>query len=480
MPRAITPKRKPKRRIPLSQPISNTTTKYPNVNPIKSTLTKLKDYPQATIYQTERSQYWWCRVRLDGKYYTRSMKTIDKRLAKEKAKVLFMDLITNEGRREVSDKARSQFANVCKGTIEHLKITTPKVVPNYQSIINRVLIPKFGIRDINSIDYHDLLQFYSWLQEGGLGRNVSEFYKGRKANNQEQPLTESTKRHYIVCLKHVFDYGMRCGVLNRLPNYPKWKRSKEEGIGRDYFTWQEYTSLGRFIKSLYNKDIESNSKNLSVKKFPINREFHILVNFLVNSFLRVGDIKVLKWQHVSILEDKEQKRKKQPYKFLKLTHPATKTTDTPVLTMFSCYEHLEEIKAIRKQNKKDGLAKREYLSANDYIFLPSLNDNDGDYKGKSVKPRDYARVLLTSQFNLVIKLWKEKYPNATTKQNLTLYSLRHSSIMFRLKYGDNVDLYTLAKNCRTSLQMIEKFYGKYFIPEHKRENLQSFRKLGYY
>ena len=41
----------------------------------------------------------------------------------------------------------------------------------------------------------------------------------------------------------------------------------------------------------------------------------------------------------------------------------------------------------------------------------------------------------------------------------SLYSLRHTCIMYRLLYGDGLDLLTLARNARTSVEMIEKHYS---------------------
>jgi hypothetical protein len=39
----------------------------------------------------------------------------------------------------------------------------------------------------------------------------------------------------------------------------------------------------------------------------------------------------------------------------------------------------------------------------------------------------------------------------------TAYSLRHTDICLRLMEG--ADIYQIAKNCRTSVEMIEKFYA---------------------
>jgi hypothetical protein len=47
--------------------------------------------------------------------------------------------------------------------------------------------------------------------------------------------------------------------------------------------------------------------------------------------------------------------------------------------------------------------------------------------------------------------------------------------MFRLTKGEGVDLLTLARNCRTSVDMIEKFYASHLAPEMNIEQLQKVR-----
>ncbi len=44
-------------------------------------------------------------------------------------------------------------------------------------------------------------------------------------------------------------------------------------------------------------------------------------------------------------------------------------------------------------------------------------------------------------------------------QPRTSYSLRHTYICFRLMEG--ADIYQVAKNCRTSVEMIEKYYASH-------------------
>jgi integrase len=58
----------------------------------------------------------------------------------------------------------------------------------------------------------------------------------------------------------------------------------------------------------------------------------------------------------------------------------------------------------------------------------------------------------------------------------TLYCLRHTAIMFRLLYGQGIDMLTLARNARTSVQMIERFYASALDGEMNVAMLQSRRK----
>jgi integrase len=59
------------------------------------------------------------------------------------------------------------------------------------------------------------------------------------------------------------------------------------------------------------------------------------------------------------------------------------------------------------------------------------------------------------QFNRILEETDLKRDREGNRR--TLYSLRHSYISFRLLEG--ADIYQIAKNCRTSVEMIEKHYA---------------------
>jgi integrase len=78
------------------------------------------------------------------------------------------------------------------------------------------------------------------------------------------------------------------------------------------------------------------------------------------------------------------------------------------------------------------------------MALPQPND--------LIFPNSYHEL-----FNIVLDEQGLKFDREG--QRRTLYSLRHTYICFRLMEG--ADIYQIAKNCRTSVEMIEKYYASH-------------------
>lgn len=165
----------------------------------------------------------------------------------------------------------------------------------------------------------------------------------------------------------------------------------------------------------------------------------------MNSFIRPSDLKFLMHKHVEIVNSQQL--------YLRLSLPPTKNHDKPIVTLVAA---VHVYRALVKKYSQSGLAK-----PNDYLFLPRLKD------------RDYALRTLAFHFNRILEdLGLKQGPNG---QSRTLYSLRHSSITFRLLYGRGIDLLTLARNARTSIEMINQHYASTVTPEQNIAMLQSRR-----
>ncbi len=68
----------------------------------------------------------------------------------------------------------------------------------------------------------------------------------------------------------------------------------------------------------------------------------------------------------------------------------------------------------------------------------------------AIFPKTHRKI-----FNTILEEEGLKFDREGNRR--TAYSLRHSYICFRLEEG--ADIYQIAKNCRTSVEMIEKFYA---------------------
>jgi integrase len=104
---------------------------------------------------------------------------------------------------------------------------------------------------------------------------------------------------------------------------------------------------------------------------------------------------------------------------------------------------------------------RGLAGPDDYLFMPNIRD------------RAIAGHLTTKFFRQVLIALNLR--KGSLGQNRTLYSLRHTAITFRLLYGKGIDLLTLAKNARTSVEMIERFYASELDPEMNVAMLHSRR-----
>lgn len=121
---------------------------------------------------------------------------------------------------------------------------------------------------------------------------------------------------------------------------------------------------------------------------------------------------------------------------------------------------------VRDRNNKFGKS-----NSDDYVFLPNKRS---DNESKNEQQRNAAIRELQQQFRIVLE--QLNMLNGANEENRSLYSLRHSSIMFRLLYGKGVDHLTLAINARTSTDMLERFYVSHLTGEMNIEMLQSRRK----
>jgi len=266
---------------------------------------------------------------------------------------------------------------------------------------------------------------------------------------REKKRAPQTKKHYLNVVRKVFKHGVELGVIDTIPLFPKIGEKLITQQKRDYFTKGEYTQLSKTIIRLAKQGAEFRGNRITL-------EFKHLNNFMINSFIRPSDLRVLKHKHVVRRKEINEKTKVKT-EWLTLRHPATKTTALEVQTMPSAVEYYDDLRKLRKDEFAAGHTSSLYLGPDDYVFMPQFLN------------RETAMVTLGRIFGYLIE---ESGLDTKTGKRFTLYSLRHTAIMYRLMNSE-VDSIGLAKNARTSQAVIEKFYGAHLTTEQARRKLHS-------
>jgi len=210
---------------------------------------------------------------------------------------------------------------------------------------------------------------------------------------------------------------------------------------------EEYVKLRNSVRDLVYSTEAEDVKLRKVRGTKIDMEMRYFIIFMVNTFLRPSDVKPLQNKHIEVVRDRERNR------YLRINTPSSKTSNTPIISMAVA---VDVYRRLREYQSDKGFGRQD-----DFVFLPQYSD------------RSFALEMLRRQFNVVMEYAGMK--ETAAGQNRTIYSLRHTAIMLRLIKGNNVDLLTLARNARTSVEMIDRFYARHLTAEMNLEKFQSVR-----
>ena len=392
--------------------------------PIATSVTCVPSYPsKLTIFLTNASRFWQVRCYFDGQVVIRSLRTTHKRDALFLARRFYDTELVKRGisiatdGQSVAHTHTIDTAATLMLQAEHARVERGEVAKHsYTMLTSRVrkhIVPFFCKIAVEHIDYAQIQRFFSFLSAQG--------YKS------------ITLSQYLMTLRKILNTAHAYNWIVQIPQFPKIKTTSQ---ARGGFTAHEYLQLLRCAKQL--------SKLPSPKTIITHRNTHDgiytatdavpvemawLIGFMVNSFVRPVDIKLVQHKHVEIVRGQ--------HCYLRLTLPETKKHTGQVITLPAAV-HIYE--SLRTHFGLQGLAGDE-----DYLFLPAIPDR---LAAITLMEKHFRQILIKSQL---------RYGNQ--QQRRTLYSLRHSAITFRLLYGQGIDLLTLARNARTSLEMIDKFYA---------------------
>lgn len=425
--------------------------------PIPSSITPVPGYPRKlVVFKIAASRFWQVRCWIKGKTFKRSTQSQSLRVAQSFARTFYEQLLAQShgfgmaGTRgdvlhdssplivqqrddQASTVPQDTFAALSaqmfaaeQARVERGEFTRGSLMV-LRNRLDSHLLPRWGTLPITAIGYREIMEFVDFMSQAKSSTTISQ---------------------YIIAIRKVFHHAVRMGVLDKLPEFPK---IKIKTASRGAFTPTEYWRILRTARSLRGKP-HPDSKRALRKSYKLVYSDYCMppdvawaVGFMVNSFIRPSDLKTLKHRHVEVVRGKNT--------YLRLTLPETKKHDAPIVTLFPAVRIYRQIVKYQQPRGK--------ANPNDYLFLPELRD------------RNYALNVLSLMFNWVLAVTGCK-ENAHG-QPRSLYSLRHSAITFRLLYGQGIDLLTLARNARTSVEVINNHYASTVSGEQNIALLQSRR-----
>ncbi len=391
--------------------------------PIKSSFKQVDGLPEKLkIFRIAGSKYWQVRVFNQGRYISRSLKTTDVVEAQVAAKNFYQGLClpqlpvepkataTNLANRHhawhdlIEEVLQAEVARVARDEIKKESWVMGKLR------LEGLIFDFFKTKPFDVVNTRIVEEFLAFLTDRGL--------------------SGATILGYLAQLRKLLRLMLKKGLISQLPLFPAVKLQLNS---RGAFTVTEYKAILQKARQLTHVRYSDWGKG---KRIWIPENYHTmptemlaLMRFMVYTFVRPGDIRQLQHKHIEVVRG--------AYNYLRLTLPEVKRHKAPMVSLAPAVHVYERLLTAQKANG--------WGRPDDYVFFPEeLNRR---------RMLDVAGWL----FNWILKdLGIKRGPHGVMR---SLYSLRHTAITFRLIFGGNIDLLTLARNARTSVEMIEKFYA---------------------
>lgn len=367
------------------------------------------------LFRRPNSERWHCRASVGGAQHRHSTKQTSLALAKDVAQDWFLTLTGKAARGEI--KAGKTFQYAAERFIAEYKVLTkgqrsPIYVQRHEDRLKHYLIPFFGKKVLTDITSGMIQDFrIDRMTRGGFDKSThgKQIDPAKRERNGKAP-SRSTLHQEIVCLRQVLKFARRHGWIELLPDLADPYRAPSKVSHRAWFSPTEY-------KRLYEAARERAKYPKKERWRSACEDLLDYILFQVNTGLRPDEAKRLQVRDVEVVEDGGPRQR--------ILHIAVRgkrgtgwaKSMTGAVMPFT------------------RMVKRHSLGPTDLIF-PKLQ-------------RELFNTLLDE-----LDLKKDREGNART-----FYSLRHTYISMRLLEG--ADIYQIAKNCRTSVEMIELYYASH-------------------
>jgi integrase len=376
------------------------------------------------LYKRENSDVWQCSSYLAGRNHRISTKQRNVERAKDVAEEWYLGLRVRHRSGEL--EGGPTFKEAAEKFLPEYKALTagernPEYVDQFDEKLRVHLLPFFGRRPVNAITPQT-------VQDYRVHRMTSR--TNAKTGEVMRP-ARSTIHKEIVVLRHVLKTAQRLGWIKFLPDLSTPYKASGKISHRAWFSPEEY-------KQLYTATRKRAEDPPKPRWKWECEQLHDFVLFMVNTGLRPDEAARLEFRDVEVVADKAtgetileiSVRGKRGVGYCKSMPGAV----IP-------FERLRQRKRVANPGVRASKGgKTDEPEAN--LIPPGPTDR----LFPALRPHHLKAVL-------------EEQKLISDREGLrrSAYSLRHTYICLRLMEG--ADIYQIAKNCRTSVEMIEKFYA---------------------
>ena len=352
------------------------------------------------VYKRENSRYWQCATFLNGRNHRISTHEESLARAKDVAEDWYLELRVKLKLGQL--KHGKTFAHAAEQFIREYQIITQgerseKYVALHEQRLKNHLLPFFGHKVVDEITPGLVQEYRIHRREKGIAE-------------RGQPPARSTMHQEIVVLRQVLKTANRHGWLALVPDLSEPYKASSKISHRAWFSPEEYKQLYTATRARANAPKRSRYAWESA-------QLHDYVLFMANTGLRPDEAARLQYRDVSIVRD-----------------DATGET-------------ILEIEVRGKRGV--GYCKSMTGAVTPFRRLKNRNNPEPT---DPIFPKTHREL-----FNRILDEEGLKFDREGNRR--TAYSLRHTYICLRLMEG--ADIYQVAKNCRTSVEMIEKYYASH-------------------
>lgn len=352
------------------------------------------------IYRRTNSSKWQCAAYVNGKNWRVSCKEDSLSLAKEIAEDWYLGLrgANRAGVLEVGKtfkEAAEYFLNESQILADGQR--GPRYIQAHRTSLSH-LLPFFGPKPVRAINEGRIDDYRVYRMTSVIDPESGEPVK---------PAPESVRKE-MNTLRLILKLAHRKGWITHVPDMASPFSGKTKIGHRGWFSPEEY-------KQLYATTRDRARNSGAGRERDRAEELHDFVLFMANTGLRPDEAKNLQWRDVAIETDGPTGER------ILAIEVRGKTGIGNCKSMPGGVLPFKRLRARRKSEDTDPLFTRSAFDRFNALLdeLGLKTDRDGNRR--------------------------------------SVYSLRHSYISFRLLEGANI--YEIAKNCRTSVEMIEKHYA---------------------